>query len=141
MGRICLFFLFGVVVHADHWGLTGGDLQVRHDQRCLCQTMNPGPPRLQRRNVEVFDSDGAVIAGTSFPLVTLFAALTSRSGFWQYGTLQWDEFYRYISAFIVTTTAWMIFQYDLAQQQRRVPCPSEAQIMQPGHYILLSNSK
>jgi hypothetical protein len=29
--------------------------------------MDPGPPRLQRRNVEVFDSDGAVIAGTSFP--------------------------------------------------------------------------
>ncbi len=23
------------------------------------------PPRLQKRNVEVFDSDGAVIAGTS----------------------------------------------------------------------------
>ena len=35
-----------------------------------------GPPRLQRRNVEVFDSEGAVIAGTSFPLITLFVALT-----------------------------------------------------------------
>jgi hypothetical protein len=103
--------------------------------------MNPGPPRLQRRNVEVFDSDGAVIAGSSFPSVTLIAALTSRSGFWQYGTLQWDEFYRYINAFTVTTTAWMIFQYDPAQEQPRALCPSGAQIVQPGHYILLSNSK
>jgi len=38
--------------------------------------MDPGPPRLQRRNVEVFDSEGAVTAGTSFPLITLFVALT-----------------------------------------------------------------
>ncbi|KAH9032547.1 hypothetical protein EDB84DRAFT_1561942 [Lactarius hengduanensis] len=52
-------------------------------------------PRLQKRNVEVFDSDGAVIAG-----------------FWQYGTLTWDEFYRYMITFVVTTTAWTIFQYD-----------------------------
>ncbi|KAM6498894.1 hypothetical protein JOM56_006842 [Amanita muscaria] len=78
---------------------------------------------LQRRNVEVFNSNGAVIAG-----------------FWQYGTLQWDEFYRYITAFTVTATAWTIFQYDLAQQQHGAPCPSGAQIVQPGHYILLSNT-
>jgi hypothetical protein len=103
--------------------------------------MDPGPPRLQRRNVEVFDSDGAVIAGTSFPSITLFAALTSRSGFWQYGTLQWDEFYRYIITFTMTTTSWTIFQYGLVQQQHGAPCPSGAQIVQPGHYILLSKSK
>ena len=35
-----------------------------------------GLPQLQRRNVEVFDIDGAVITGTSFPLITLSAALT-----------------------------------------------------------------
>jgi hypothetical protein len=35
-----------------------------------------GAPLLQRRNVEVFDSDRAVIAGTSFPLINLFAMLT-----------------------------------------------------------------
>ncbi|KAN0124274.1 hypothetical protein V8E52_001923 [Russula decolorans] len=85
--------------------------------------MDPGPPRLQRRNVEVFDSDGAVIAG-----------------FWQYGTLQWDEFHRYIIAFTVTTTAWAIFQYDPAQQKHGAPCPSVAEIVQPGHYILLSDT-
>ncbi|KAI0272163.1 hypothetical protein BGY98DRAFT_1002312, partial [Russula aff. rugulosa BPL654] len=74
--------------------------------------MDPGPPRLQRRNVEVFNSDGAVIAGTFTDGTLVFAALTARSGFWQYGTLQWDEFYRYIIAFTVTTTtAWTIFQY------------------------------
>ncbi|KAH9165181.1 hypothetical protein EDB89DRAFT_2246837 [Lactarius sanguifluus] len=50
------------------------------------------PPRLQKRNVKVFDSDGAVIAG-----------------FWHYGALQWDEFYRYMITFVVTTTAWTIF--------------------------------
>lgn len=36
----------------------------------LCESpekMDPGPPRLQRRNVEVFDSDRAVIAGTVHP--------------------------------------------------------------------------
>jgi hypothetical protein len=31
--------------------------------------MDPRPPRLQRRNVEVFDSNGAVIAGTFFPSI------------------------------------------------------------------------
>ena len=36
----------------------------------------PGPPRLQRRNLEVFDSNGVVIAGTSFPSINLFAVLT-----------------------------------------------------------------
>lgn len=102
--------------------------------------MDPGPPRLQRRNVEVFDSDGAVIAGTPFPSVTLFVALTSRSGFWQYGTLQWDELYGYINALTVTA-GWTIFQYDMTQRQHRAPCPPGAQIVQPGHYILLSNSK
>jgi hypothetical protein len=35
-----------------------------------------GPPRLQRRNVEVFDYDGAVIAGMFFPSITLFMVLT-----------------------------------------------------------------
>ncbi|KAI5985199.1 hypothetical protein EDD15DRAFT_2476890 [Pisolithus albus] len=85
--------------------------------------MDPGPPRLQRRNVEVFDSEGAVIAG-----------------FWQYGTVQWDEFYRYVFALIVTEGAWSIFLYDLVQRQPGALCPSDAQIVQPGHYILLSST-
>ncbi|KAH9988941.1 hypothetical protein BJV77DRAFT_1019324 [Russula vinacea] len=55
-------------------------------------------PRMPSRNVEVFDSDGAVIAG-----------------FWQYGTLQWDEFYKYLTPFVVV-------DWDC----------------QPGKYILLS---
>jgi len=39
--------------------------------------MDPGAaPRLPKRNVEVFDSEGAVIAGTSSSLITLFTALT-----------------------------------------------------------------
>ncbi|KAH9051295.1 hypothetical protein EDB83DRAFT_1301064 [Lactarius deliciosus] len=84
-------------------------------------------PRLQKRNVEVFDSDGAVIAG-----------------FWQYGTLTWDEFYRYLITFVVTTTAWTIFQYDTqdgtTQQRRGAPCQPSAGIVHPGHYILLSSA-
>ena len=36
--------------------------------------MDPGPPRLQRRDAEVFDSDGAVIASISFPSLC-FAAV------------------------------------------------------------------
>ncbi|KAF8515705.1 hypothetical protein BU17DRAFT_51453 [Hysterangium stoloniferum] len=85
--------------------------------------MDSGPPRLEKRDVEVVDFDGAVIAG-----------------FWQYGTLRWDEFYRYLIAFVVTTTAWTIFQYDSTLQQCGAPCPSSTQIVQPGHYILLSSS-
>ncbi|KAH8984125.1 hypothetical protein EDB92DRAFT_1502550 [Lactarius akahatsu] len=84
-------------------------------------------PRLQKRNVEVFDSDGAVIAG-----------------FWQYGTLTWDEFCRYMITFVVTTTAWTIFQYDTqddtTQQRRGAPCQPSAGIVHPGHYILLSST-
>jgi len=85
--------------------------------------LEPRPPRLQRRNVEVYNSNGVVFAG-----------------FWQYGTLQWDEFYRYITAFIVTGTSWKIFQYDLEQQQHGALCMPGTQIVQPGHYILLSDS-
>lgn len=80
-------------------------------------------PRLQKRNVEVVDSDGAVIAG-----------------FWQYGTLQWDEFYRYMITFVVTTTAWTIFQFDTVQQRRGAPCEPSAGIVHSGHYILLSSA-
>ncbi|KAF8801649.1 hypothetical protein BYT27DRAFT_7114300 [Phlegmacium glaucopus] len=83
-----------------------------------------GPPRLQRRNVEVFDFEGGVIAG-----------------FWQYGTLQWDEFYRYLITFIVTTTSWSIFPYDATTLQHGAPCPSGAQVVQPGQYILLSTGE
>jgi hypothetical protein len=73
--------------------------------------------------VEVFDSEGAVIAG-----------------FWQYGTLQWDEFYRYLISFVVTTTSWSIFPYDSTTLQHGVPCESGVQIVQPGHYTLLSST-
>ncbi|KAF9784895.1 hypothetical protein BJ322DRAFT_1108373 [Thelephora terrestris] len=62
--------------------------------------MGPVIPRLPKRNVEVYDSNSNVIAG-----------------FWQYGTLQWDEFYRYLTAFVLTDTAWAIFQFDLTQRQ------------------------
>ena len=98
-------------------------------------------PTTETQCVEVHDSDGAVIAGTVHPYhrhrITLLAALTSRSGFWQYGTLQWDEFYRYITAFTVAPAAWTIFQYDLAQQKHGESCPSGVQIVQEGHYMQL----
>ncbi|KAI9447196.1 hypothetical protein BJY52DRAFT_1312844 [Lactarius psammicola] len=81
------------------------------------------PPRLQKRNVEILDSEGAVIAG-----------------FWQYGTLQWDEFYRYMIALVVATTAWTIFQYDATQQHRGASCRPSPGIVQQGHYILLSSA-
>ncbi|KAF9784925.1 hypothetical protein BJ322DRAFT_1060327 [Thelephora terrestris] len=80
-------------------------------------------PRLPRRNVEVYNSEKAVIAG-----------------FWQYGTLQWDEFYRYLTTFIVTQTAWAIFQYDPTQNQHGAQCHSGPEIVQPGEYILLSDT-
>ena len=98
-------------------------------------------PRLQRRNVEVFDSDGAVIAGKPFPWISLFAVLTLQSGFWQYGTQvrrvlqihnRIHRDYDSLDNFPVC---------HLAQRQRGVPCPSGAQIVQPRHYILLSNSE
>ncbi|KAH9053782.1 hypothetical protein EDB87DRAFT_1580846 [Lactarius vividus] len=69
------------------------------------------PPRLQKRNAEVFDSD---VHDTGF------VSLEPSTGFWQYGTLQWDEFYRYMIAFVVTTTAWTIFQCDTTQQRREM---------------------
>ncbi|KAF9231107.1 hypothetical protein BU15DRAFT_82827 [Melanogaster broomeanus] len=86
--------------------------------------MDLEPPRLQARNVEVFDHKGVVIAG-----------------FWQYGTLQWDEFYRYLGTFVVATTAtWTIFQLDPTNQRRGVPCPPGAHVVQPGYYILFSSA-
>ncbi|KAI0299883.1 hypothetical protein BC826DRAFT_993921 [Russula brevipes] len=81
------------------------------------------PARLQRRNVEVFDSHGAIIAG-----------------FWQYGTLKWDEFYRYLTTFVVTPTDWSLFQYDPAQERRGARCPPGPSVVQQGHYILLATT-
>ena len=74
------------------------------------------------------------------PLVhnTGFIFLKSSAGFWQYGTLQWDEFYRYIIAFVLTKTGWTNFQYDTTQQQYGAPCQWSTEIVQPGHYISYS---
>jgi len=84
-----------------------------------------------------------VLLSPVHPLVhnTGFVFLKPSAGFWQYGTLQWDEFYRYMIAFVVTTTAWTIFQYDTTQQHRGAPCQPSAGIVQPGHYILLSSGE
>ena len=68
-------------------------------------------------------------------------ALKAYAGFWQYGTLQWDELYRYLTTFVVSAVPWRIFQYDLTQQQHGALCPSSAQIVQAGNYILLSISE
>ncbi|KAF8883083.1 hypothetical protein CPB84DRAFT_1790392 [Gymnopilus junonius] len=73
--------------------------------------MDSRPDRLQRRNVEVYDFDGAVIAG-----------------FWQYGTLQWAEFYRYLFQFVVSATPWSVFSYDTTTMQHGAVCPSDVQI-------------
>ncbi|KAF8481646.1 hypothetical protein DFH94DRAFT_691292 [Russula ochroleuca] len=85
--------------------------------------MSSPAPQLQRRNVEVFDSGGAVIAG-----------------FWQYGTLQWDEFYKYLIPFVIVSTDWSIFRYKPNRHQRGALCPPGTGIVQPGYYILLSTT-
>ena len=94
--------------------------------------------RLPRRNVEVYDPDSVVILVNHF-VVSFF--LTKRAGFWQYGTLQWDEFYRYLTTFVVTNAAWATFQYDSEKHQHGEQCPSGSQVVQPGKYILLSDSE
>ena len=72
----------------------------------------------------------------------LFVLLTaSHLGFWQYGTVRWDEFHRYLISFVFTHEPWTIFHYDPTQQLRGVPCPSSAEVVQPGHYILLSSGE
>ena len=71
----------------------------------------------------------------------LFVLLTAPLGFWQYGTVQWDEFHRYLISFVFAHEPWAIFHYDSTQQQRGAPCPSSAEIVQPGHYIMLSTSE
>ncbi|KIJ51942.1 hypothetical protein M422DRAFT_243514 [Sphaerobolus stellatus SS14] len=38
----------------------------------------------------------------------------------------------------MTTTDWRIFQYDSEQEQRGAECPPSPEIVQPGHYIMLS---
>lgn len=69
---------------------------------------------------------------------TGFVFLKLPAGFWQYGTLQWDEFYRYLTEFVVPEADWRIFRYDTTQQSTGALCPSNASIVQPGHYIILS---
>ena len=106
--------------------------------------MDPSIPRLPRRNVEVFTgaAEDYAVAGISFFFSFRdFVPLTTNAGFWQYGTLQWDEFYRYLKSFIITNTDWRVFQYDLTQRQHGVLCQSDNQIVQPGQYVLLSTCK
>ncbi len=67
--------------------------------------------------------------------------LTTCAGFWQYGTLQWDEFYNHLRLFIVTSTDWSIFQYEPTQQQHGASCPSGTGIVPEGTYILLSTGE
>lgn len=104
--------------------------------------MSHPAPLLERRNVEVFDSRNEVIAGMSESLSsTMLPHLCA--GFWQYGTLQWDEFYGYLTDFVRTTTEWSIFSYEPNQpvQQYGVPHPRGVEIVQAGNYILLSTSE
>ena len=70
-----------------------------------------------------------------------FVLLKYFAGLWQYGTLQWDEFYRYIIALVLTKTDWTNFQYDTTEQHRGAPCQPSTEIVQPGQYIILSNGE
>ena len=69
--------------------------------------------RLQKRNVEVHDSDGA----------GLFLPYFDDCGeFWLYSTLKWDE----------------LDTLSICRPQNRgASCPLTAQVEQPGNYILL----
>src|SRR5258708_21593326 len=100
-------------------------------------------PRHQaaQRNVEVFDSGGAVVAGGYSSLSLCHSIDKTLPGFWQHGSLQWDEFYQHLRTFIVTSTDWTIFQYEPTKQQHGAPCPSGASIVQEGTYILLSTGE
>ena len=69
---------------------------------------------------------------------TGFVFLKLLTGFWQYGTLQWDELYRYMIEFVVSEADWRIFQYDTTYQSTGALCQSNASMVQPGHYIMLS---
>ena len=106
---------------------------------------SPSIPRLPRRNVEVPAPDGHVIVGMSLYLVFFFfrnfVPSIANAGFWHYGTLRWDEFYKYLASFVVTNVDWQVFQYDPAQRQPGWLCESDNQIVQPGQYILLSVCK
>ena len=60
------------------------------------EKMDVGPLRLHKHNVEVFDHEGAVVAGAWLSMISFQSRLADRerfAGFWQYGTLQWDNFY------------------------------------------------
>jgi len=85
-----------------------------------------------------------VVSSLVYPFFAFFLAtpLTANAGFWQYGTLRWDDFYRYLTSFIFTNnTDWRVFQYDLTRQQHGGLCQSDNQIVQPGQYVLLSTCK
>jgi hypothetical protein len=106
--------------------------------------MSSGAARLPRRNVEVFDSNGTVIAGMSLSLLQSTVQHVPHSinkGFWQYGTVHWDDFYKYLIPFFVVSTNWLIFQYEPNQQQCGAPCPLGTEIVKPGNYVLLSTSE
>jgi len=97
--------------------------------------------KLNIRNVEVFDSCGGVVAGMDYFAASFHLTTGTCAGFWQYGTLQWDEFYNHLRTFIVTSTDWSIFQYEPTQQQHGAPCPPGTGIVPEGTYILFSTGE
>jgi hypothetical protein len=96
--------------------------------------------------VEVFAAQGHVHVVAGIPFLFFFPfffaiPLTANAGFWQYGTVRWDEFYRYLTSFIYANTDWRLFRYDLTQRQHGDLCQPDNQIVQPGQYVLLSTCK
>jgi hypothetical protein len=68
--------------------------------------------------------------------------LTKPAGFYQFEqgantsgwSVNWEGLYRYIATFVVVTAEWAIFRDG-------VLCPSGAEIVQPGTYVLLASGE
>lgn len=60
-------------------------------------------------------------------------------GFWQYGIINWEQFYNCLRTIIVYPPDWAVFQYDENIPERHgAVFPSGPQLPEPGRYILLS---
>lgn len=93
-----------------------------------------------RGSVILRDFDGNTVSSKSL-YFNLCSPLIIISDFWQYGLIDWEQFYDCLRNIIVSPIEWAVFRYDENTSERHEAlCPPGPEFPEPGTYIILSPS-
>ena len=88
------------------------------------------------RNVILADYYGNVVAGLSLHLARSGPPLMLRpAGFYQYGTVIWTTFFKWLAFILPSLEPWIIVQGDRFDAEQYFP---SSDVVIPGKYILLA---